>query len=400
MGQKYLSDKDAYHMKICDLTFLYFPRGGGIKTYIDTKRKRLQTIGIQHCIIAPNTQETTRIRKEEKGLLRIYYLPSRRLLVNGVVYYLFTNFSDIEKVLTYERPQILEIGDKFTPLIFYKKLKKLTSRLGIKVFVFSHERADNFITTSLRLLRKHSVWNTIRFRFFLSLEKMLIKKFVGVADHIICNSGFTAEEIIPYTKKEKVHILSLGIDEESFDSKFSYDENLRKKLSENEKKKVLIHVGRLDREKRIELLRELAVKLDPKHYTFVVVGSGADENLLKKIPSVFVTGYRNQEEVKKYLFASDIGVLVNDKEPFGLVALEMMAASLPILGPCSGGLSEILKRTFAWKLPYDADAYLGALKEWEEFSHKEILKNNAHKEFMTFYTSKIMVENLLKIYSQ
>lgn len=387
-------------MKICDLTFLYFPRGGGIKTYIDAKRKHFQTLGIQHCIIAPDTQKTAGIRKEESGLLRIYYLPSRRVVVNGVVYYLFRHFSDIKKILTYERPQVLEIGDKLTPLIFYRKLKKLTSRLGIKVFVFSHERADNFITASLRLLRKHRAWNTIRFRFFLSLEKILIKRFVGVADHIICNSSFTAEEIIPYTKKEKVHILSLGIDEESFDPELSYDENLRKKLSEDEKKKVLIHVGRLDREKRIELLREFAVKLDPKYYTLVVVGSGEDENLLKKIPSVFVTGYKDQEEVKKYLFASDIGVLVNDKEPFGLVALEMMAAGLPILGPCSGGLSGILKRTFAWKLPYDADAYLAALKEWEKFSHKEILKNNARKEFMTFYTRKIMVENLLEIYSQ
>lgn len=384
-------------MKICDITFLYFPRGGGIKTYIDAKRAEYKKMNIQHFIIAPETQASSAIRKEIEGSLSIYYVPSIKLSVNGVLYHIFKHFRYLQEILLEEKPDIIEIGDKFTTLFFYSKILTLKKILSAKIFVFSHERADNFIHIAYGLYKGHSFINAVKSYFFISFEKILMKKFTEVADEILCNSEFTAQEIRQYTTKP-IHILSLGIEKEDFENNAYFDQTLRDKLSAFGEKKIIIHVGRLDKDKKIELLIDFAKKLDPKKYILIVVGGGSEENELKKIPCVFLTGYIKREEVRKYLSVADLGILVNNIEPFGLVALEMMASSLPILGPNQGGLFGILKESFAWKLSYSLSSYLGALQEWEKRNDKEIMKRNAREEFLVRYTSRSMVENLLKIY--
>jgi|SRR3989338_569453 len=384
-------------MKICDITFLYFPRGGGIKTYIDTKRAEYKKMNIQHFIIAPETYASSAIRKETQGTLSLYYVPSIKLSVNGVTYYIFKHFKYLQEILLQEKPNIIEIGDKFTTLFFYSKILALKKILSAKIFVFSHERADNFMHVAYGLYRGHSFIKAVKSYFFISFENILMKKFTGAADEIICNSEFTAQEIRPYTTKP-IHILSLGIEKEDFENNAYFDQTLRDKLSAFGEKKIIIHIGRLDKDKKIELLIDIAKKLDPKKYILVVVGGGSEEKEFKKILCVYLTGYIKREEVRKYLSIADLGILVNNIEPFGLVALEMMAISLPILGPNEGGLSGILKESFSWKLPYSLSSYLGALDEWEKRSDKKNMKRNAREEFLAHYTSTSMVENLLKIY--
>lgn len=385
-------------MKICDLTFLYFPRGGGIKTYIDTKRAEYKKRNIDHCIIAPSTKKHDSVHIEVDGSTRVYYVPTMEITIQGVKYFFFRHFKDIEEILKKEMPHVIEIGDKFTTLFFHEKIKKLKKKIGAKVYVFSHERADNFINVAYDLYRKHSFANKIKNIFFLSFEKVLLKKFVDVADVVLCNSELTADELRPFAPG-RVKIVSLGIEGSEFSREKYFDQKLRDELTENGKKKVLIHVGRIDKEKKIDLLVDFWKRIDCDRYSLVVVGGGTQESELKKIPCAKVTGYVKLEIVKKYLCASDLGVLVNDIEPFGLVALEMMAVGLPILGPDKGGLSGILKDHFSWRLPHNADAYIQALQEWEARDDKAELGKNALKEFNDHYTSSVMVDSLLSIYS-
>lgn len=386
------------HFKMCDLTFLYYPRGGGIKTYIDTKRDEFRRRGIHHVLIAPNTKKSYSIQKENDGTLTTYYLPSFKIPSGGVEYFIFRHFRDIESVILQEKPSAIEIGDKFITLFFDKCLKRLKERAGAKMFCFSHERADNYIETAYHLYGKHSFLNSIKRMFFVSFEKMLMRRFTGTPDEILCNSAFTAEEIYPLTSKP-VHVVPLGLNPEDFIKEKYYSKNLREKFSNGNAKKILIHVGRIDREKRIEVLVEFARLLNPKRYTLVVVGGGSEEKKLKKIPCAHVTGFVEPQQVRKYLAIADLGVLVNDIEPFGLVALEMMAFGLPILGPDKGGLSGILKDDFSWKLPYEARAYLRALEQWEK-RDKNNLSLHAMEEFQRNYTSEKMVDTLLDIYTR
>lgn len=386
-------------MSICDLTFLYFPRGGGIKTYIDAKRLEYQKRGIPHILIAPDTTRSKTIRAETSGCLKAYFVPSIEIMHQGVRYFMFRHFRFIEEIVAREKPETIEIGDKFTPLFFHERLLQLKKISGAKIFVFSHERADNYIRVAYGLFKKRSFSNRLKYFFLHSFTEMLLRRFLSCADEILANSDYTAEELRAFTKK-KISVISLGIEPEQFQREKYFDKNLRDTLSGNGKKTVLVHVGRLDKEKKIGLLVNIARRLDPRLYTLAVAGGGTEEAELKKIPCVHLTGYVSHDVVKKYLSVSDLGILVNDIEPFGLVALEMMALGLPIVGPDSGGLSGILERSFSWKMPHDEAEYLRAIEEWKMSRGKINFGENARRIFLEKYTSRAMVDALLLAYKK
>ena len=194
--------------------------------------------------------------------------------------------------------------------------------------------------------------------------------------------------------------MELGIDAVDFIREKYFDAKLREQLSAGDKKNIIIHIGRLDKEKKIELLVEIAKKFDHEKFNLVVVGGGGHEDDLKAIKSVYFAGYVPYSEVKRYLAVSDLGILVNNIEPYGLVGLEMMAMGLPILGPNAGGLTTFLRKEFAWLLPFDSDSYLKALDDWLEMADEEKSKKS-QSAFLEArkYSLEKMVDKLLSIYN-
>jgi glycosyltransferase involved in cell wall biosynthesis len=59
--------------------------------------------------------------------------------------------------------------------------------------------------------------------------------------------------------------------------------------------------------------------------------------------SVFVTGFLDSDTLRALFRVADVSVIPSLYEPFGIVALEAMAAGTPIVTLGSGGLSEILQ---------------------------------------------------------
>jgi len=70
------------------------------------------------------------------------------------------------------------------------------------------------------------------------------------------------------------------------------------------------------------------------------------------------------EELKRLLHEATVAVIPSFYEPFGIVALEAMAAGAPVLAAASGGLVEVIDGTGAGVLypPGDAGALSGALR--------------------------------------
>lgn len=377
-------------MKICDISALYYPHGGGIKTYIDNKRLIYKKRNTPHILLAPNVENMDKVEKVTDGSLTLYYLPSRKISFTGTPYYVFKDFDDIKKVLEEEKPEVIEIGDKMTTLFFKKRIQDLHKILDVKIFAFSHERADNFTKTV--------VGNKIIGSL---LASFVMKRFVDAVDYVITNSEFTAEEIHRRTTADKIFVVYLGIDSSGLSREEYFSQELRDKLSENGQKSLLIHVGRLDKDKKIDLLVRVAEKLDAEKYKLVIVGGGSHEKYIKDLPAVEFIGYVKYEKVKKHLAVCDLGILVNDIEPYGLVGLEMMAMELPVLGPNKGGLPSFLRPEFAWLLPYDPQAYLEALEEWSSLSPEEKKqKSQAAKNEVGKYSLDHMVDQILEIYQK
>ena len=115
--------------------------------------------------------------------------------------------------------------------------------------------------------------------------------------------------------------------------------------------KIVLFVGRLVYEKGIQLLVNAVPKVLGKvNAKFVIVGNGyMKEQLSGLVKSlglthkVLFTGFVDDETLRKLQKCADVSVVPSLFEPFGIVALEAMAAKSPVVVADTGGLSEIVK---------------------------------------------------------
>lgn len=115
--------------------------------------------------------------------------------------------------------------------------------------------------------------------------------------------------------------------------------------------KIVLFVGRLVYEKGAHVLINAIPKILPKiNAKFVIVGSGyMKEQLLNIVKSmrlehkVLFTGFIDDETLTKLQKCADVSVVPSLFEPFGIVALEAMAAKSPVVLSDTGGLSEIVE---------------------------------------------------------
>ena len=116
--------------------------------------------------------------------------------------------------------------------------------------------------------------------------------------------------------------------------------------------KIIFHVGRLVPEKGTGLLLEalpmiLAVRPEVK---LVIAGTGpwAEELRYRARaagiePKVYLTGFLDDATISALYRWAEVAVFPSYYEPFGIVALEGMAAGTPVVVSDVGGLSEIVK---------------------------------------------------------
>ncbi len=383
-------------LTLCDLTYAY-SRGGGITTYIDAKGQYFFRHDIRQIIITPRQDNKDGIIKEDHGKRVIYRLPSRIVMVDSLKYYFFRSYDDIEKIIKEEKPNILEIGDSFSTFFYGRRLKKLVSSQGGRVVVFVHERLDNFYRQVFHVTGGWLLTRPFRQITAAFLTALLRRRFLATADAVIANSDFSAEEAKRHSSKP-VYVLALGIQVDPY-LHAQRDDKLYQQLSDGGKRRVIIHVGRLEQDKKIDLLIDFARGLDAKRYSLIIIGDGKFKKTLELFPAVKAIGYLQHDNIIPYLASADLGILVNDIEPFGLVGLEMMATGLPLLAPNRGGLSSFITPDFAWLLPYRAEKYLKALAEWSALSQskQQALRLAARHEAEN-YTTDRMGQRLMAIY--
>jgi len=78
-----------------------------------------------------------------------------------------------------------------------------------------------------------------------------------------------------------------------------------------------------------------------------------DATLLNVSERVIFAGYLDDPTVRALYKLADVVVIPSLYEPFGIVALEAMAAKTPLVASAVGGLSEIIGEKEGLKVPPD-----------------------------------------------
>src|SRR5438093_2174951 len=108
---------------------------------------------------------------------------------------------------------------------------------------------------------------------------------------------------------------------------------------------LLLYVGRISREKDLDLLADAYRRLRKEGLPvqLFVVGHGPySEALAKMLPEAFFTGYLSGTELATAYASADIFVFPSTTDTFGNVILEAQASGLPVVVSDSGGPKELV----------------------------------------------------------
>jgi glycogen(starch) synthase len=182
--------------------------------------------------------------------------------------------------------------------------------------------------------------------------------------------------------------------------------------------KIVLFVGRLVYEKGVHVLVNAAPKiLEKANAKLVIVGNGYMKDQLSALVKsmglshkVMFTGFVDDETLRRLQRCADVSVVPSLFEPFGIVALEAMAAKSPVVVSDTGGLSEIVEHDVSGVKAYvsNPDSLAWAITRiLADSGYANWVRANAYKRIQEKYDwdkiaqyTKAIYKNVLGEYSK
>lgn len=226
-----------------------------------------------------------------------------------------------------------------SPFVTGSLALRLRRRTGAPV-VFTHHTLYHLYAHYARLPRRLVRWWTRRH----------VAGFCRQVDAVVAPSRAVAQLVRQlYGAEGLLRVVPTGLDLRPFAQ--APREPLRQRLAIPPRAPVLLHVGRLAPEKNVAVLLEALFQvlqaLPDAHA--LVVGGGPLEAWVRRqaagSPSsgrIHVAGPVAPEEVPAWYAAADLFITASTTETQGLVAVEAMAAGLPVVAPDAFGLRDVV----------------------------------------------------------
>ncbi len=208
---------------------------------------------------------------------------------------------------------------------------------------------------------------------------------------VICCSDYMVGHVrtIFGLPNDKLDMIPNGVDTETYDKIEEDLTDFRAKFALPEEK-IILYVGRLVFEKGIQVLINAVPKvLSKANAKFIIVGSGyMKEQLLNIVRGmglehkVLFQGFMDEPSLLRLQKCADVSVVPSLFEPFGIVALEAMAAKSPVVVSDTGGMSEIVDhdKTGVKVYPNNPDSLAwGINKILLDDKYRDWIKENAYR---------------------
>jgi glycosyltransferase involved in cell wall biosynthesis len=193
----------------------------------------------------------------------------------------------------------------------------------------------------------------------------------------------------------KICVIPNGVDVTKFNFGFDYWQ-VRNRFADGSEK-ILLFVGRLVPEKGLDVLiaalpNILSSGINAK---IVVVGEGPQREQYQRMANdyglahkILFLGYIDDWTLRALYRVADVTVVPSKFEPFGIVALEAMAARCPLVVSAVGGLNEIIDHEgTGLKVPInDSDALArSVVRMIRDVGFKDWVVNNAYQKCLWNY---------------
>jgi glycogen synthase len=363
----------------------------------------------------------------------VYFL-SKSLAKQGVKVYVVTCdfpgapshevFDDVEvyRIDSYKNP-----SPDFATWVYLmnlnmqKETAALTRKIGGKIDVFhAHDWLVADAGIGLKhvfrkplLVTMHSTEIGRRDGLHTTTEKMIHETegwLTYEAWRVICCSNYMISHVkwafgLP---NDKLVMVPNGVNTQNYNHETADLTDFRSKYALPEEK-IVLFVGRLVYEKGIHILINAVPKiLEKVNAKFIIVGSGyMKEQLLNIVHSmglehkVLFEGFVDEPTLIKLQKCADVSVVPSLFEPFGIVALEAMAAKSPVVVSDTGGLSEIVDHdvTGVKVYPNNPDSLAwGISKVLIDDNYRKRIRENAYKIIQEKYDWEKIAQQTRRLY--
>ena len=315
----------------CDLTQSWSDVGGGVRTYLLHKRRHiLEQTPHSHLMIIPG--ERDEVIEEDRAItvsIKSPHVPGsphyRFMLRNGAV----------RAALERHRPDLIECQDAYNlPWAAIAHRRKYPETALIAAYM------TDFPTVYVERPFAKFVGKTIAglcSRICYAYCATLYRRF----DNMFALSENGGAAKLRQLGIERIDVVPLGVEIGEF-GRDRRNPDLRDKLGLNESQPLLIYVGRLDGEKKpdvvVDAFRRLPRELGAK---LVLLGEGPLRIEIAELGDerIMMPGYvKGRAELAKWLASADIYASGMADETFGVSIIEAQASGLPVVGVAAGAM--------------------------------------------------------------
>jgi alpha-1,6-mannosyltransferase len=320
-------------VKICDLTQSYTPTSGGVRTYLLEKQAYVDSSSDhEHLLVVPGSHDTVR----RSGRLTVVTVAGPT--IPGCAPYRFMLRMDkVRRALTEFAPDVVEVG---SPYLLPWSAFRHRRQTGAVISGFYHTDFPRaYVETTMRPLVGGPGARRLR-RLASRYARAVYRRM---------NVTFAAST--PFLKKLRrwkvpnVTPLALGVDLETFNPRRRRD-RIRQELGVADHELLMVFAGRLDSEKRVDVLYDAFCKLpETLHRRLLLIGEGPkrhglERSALRDRRLVVLPYVTDRTSLAELLASSDMYVSAAPHETFGLSVVEAQACGLAVAGVRAGAMAE------------------------------------------------------------
>ena len=315
----------------CDLTQSWSEVGGGVRTYLLHKRRHiLDSTPHSHLVIIPGATDS--VIEEDRAITVTIASPH---VPGSPNYRLLLRSGAVRRALERFQPDLIECQDAYNlpwTALAYRRRHPQTALIAAYMTdfptVYVERPLSGFLTRPIASLLGRACY---------AYCKMLYRRFDAV--YAVSENGGGAK--LRSLGIDPVEVVPLGVEVGEF-GPTCRDARLRARLGVEEDQPLLIYVGRLDGEKKPDLVvdafrrlpRELGAKL-------ALLGEGPLKAEIAALGDdrIIMPGYvRNRAKLAHWLASADIYVSAMADETFGISIIEAQASGLPVVGVAAGAM--------------------------------------------------------------
>lgn len=317
-------------MNIAAFTNSYKPFIGGVETSISLFKKELEGRGHKVYIFAPRYPGYS---EDDPSIIRVSSVEAPTY----PGFYLPISFVQL-------------IQDKFAKLnidLVHVHQPFLLGEIGLRI---AHKNGLPLVFTYHTLYEKYLHYVPFNKEITRTFLEKLVSSFCSHCDLVICPSWYVYEKVSQKLPGCNLRMIPTGLDLES--RKDVEKGDIRKRYDIPRNAKIMLYAGRITKEKNLDFLISCAISIIRKRddtYCFFI-GDGDQRARLEKLAAdeglagkIIFPGEKTRDELYRFYNDADIFIFSSKSETQGLVILEAMSFSLPVVAVDAPAISEQVK---------------------------------------------------------